>query len=437
MRNLSSLNPIPLQIFSLKRNRMLKLTLLIFLSSCAFFVEKIDRPLVQKKEFKKETMTEAFCPMDQKLNFQLVGTKDNSQQVYHSLLRSLNQKLDFLDHFALWSLMQLRIRPDQSSATSRLQVLIHQNEKSYYFDFFSESSDDQFPYLYGVEWILKKFNKKTSLETYAEMLKSPAIKDLKIGKDFENFLVKNLSEIKNNPELAPYYFRGAEVLKENETSPLLDFRNVIRLYRKNEKEQKIIVNTTLNEFLTDTGSSGRCNYDFNLYDHSIFLIDKVIPVANIFGLSSSKSVFFASSSQKLDQIESLKGLSLFKGVSKVRSSAVCMIENQAKRIWTFSNQSRDPGQHLFHLVRYGLPSSKTTQEVSRLIKHSRHLFLSDPVRLVIESSRSSEDQIENLLKLNLPIYHAESLGNIWAYTHFNEGDRFIIDERNPGSFSCK
>jgi hypothetical protein len=131
------------------------------------------------------------------------------------------------------------------------------------------------------------------------------------------------------------------------------------------------------------------------------------------------------------------GFSLFKGVSKVRSSAVCMMENQTKRIWTFSNQSRDPGQHLFHLVRYGLPSSKSTQEVSRLIKHSRHLFLSDPVRLVIESARSSKDQIENLLKLNLPIYHAESLGNIWAHTHFSEGDRFIIDGRNPGSFLCK
>jgi hypothetical protein len=416
---------------------MFKLTLLIFLSSCSFFVDKIDRSLVQTKEYKNVPEPPVYCPIDQKLNFQLVGTKDNSQEVYLNLVKSLNQKLDFLDHFALWSLMQLKVRPDQSSATSRLQVLIHYQEKSYYFDFFSESSDNQFPYLYGVEWILKKFNKKTSLETYAEMLRHPVLKNLKIGKDFETFLVKNLSAIKNDPQLVPYYFRGAEVLKENETSPALDFLSVIKLFRKNQKEQKILVNTTLNEFFTESGSSGKCNYDFNLYDHSIFLIDKVIPVANIFGLSSSQSVFFSSSSQRLDNIESLMGFSLFKGVSKVRSSAVCMMENQTKRIWTFSNQSRDPGQHLFHLVRYGLPSSKSTQEVSRLIKHSRHLFLSDPVRLVIESARSSKDQIENLLKLNLPIYHAESLGNIWAHTHFSEGDRFIIDGRNPGSFLCK
>ncbi|MBA2403937.1 MAG: hypothetical protein H0V66_04130, partial [Bdellovibrionales bacterium] len=73
----------------------------------------------------------------------------------------------------------------------------------------------------------------------------------------------------------------------------------------------------------------------------------------------------------------------------------------------------------------------------KLIRHSRHLFLSDPVRLVIESHRSRTDQIENLLKINLPIYNAEKLGNIWAYTYFNDQGRFIIDDRNVGSYSCK
>jgi hypothetical protein len=114
-----------------------------------------------------------------------------------------------------------------------------------------------------------------------------------------------------------------------------------------------------------------------------------------------------------------------------------MIEKDKNKIWAFSNQSRDPGQHLFHLVRYGLPSSQTTAEVDKLIRHSRHLFLSDPVRLIIESERSSDEQVENLLKLNLPIYNADKLGNIWAYTQFAEGNRFIIDDRNPGAFRCE
>ena len=219
------------------RNRMFKLIPLILFTSCAFFIEKIDRPMVQSNNYKKEPTTQIYCPMNQKINFQLVGTKDNSQTVYLDLVKALNNKLDFLDHFALWTLMQLAVRPDQSSATSRFQVLIHHQNKSYYYDFFSESSEDQYPYLYGIEWILKRFKKNTSLEYYADLLTNSAIKKLKIGKDFENFLVKNLSPIKNNTELAPYYFRGAEVLKENETSPFLNYQAIIKLYRKFQKQQ--------------------------------------------------------------------------------------------------------------------------------------------------------------------------------------------------------
>jgi hypothetical protein len=416
---------------------MSKLFFLLSLVSCGLLIERIDTQLVKNTDkLNQEPKTAGHCGFEKNITFQLAGTNDNSQAVYLEMIRKNKVNLDFLDHFALWNLLQLSIRPDQSSGTSRLQVLLHQEGKSYYFDFFSELSENQYPFLYGIEWVLKKFGKKRTLEQYAELLQGMAPK-LKIGKDFENFLIKNMGAIKNNPELAPFYFRGADVLKENESSPLLDYRKILRHYRKVIKDQKIIVSTTLTPFETGRGYTGECNYDFNLYDNSIFLIDKVIPIANLYGFATPKAAFIASSSQKLDQMNSLLGLPLFKGESKIRSSAVCKIENKGNKIWAFSNQSRDPGQHLFHLVRYGLPGSQTTADVDKLIRHSRHLFLSDPVRLIIESARSSDAQIENLLKLNLPIYNADNLGNIWAYTSFKEGHRFIIDDRNPGAFSCQ
>ncbi|WPU63732.1 hypothetical protein [Peredibacter starrii] len=418
---------------------MFKLLLLFFITSCSFFVSRIDTPLVADIDIEKQRPeAPGFCPLDKKVEFQLVGNSDNSQVVYYQLVKNIGKsQLDFMDHFALWNLLQLAVRPDQSSATSRIQVLLHKDGRSSYFDFFSELSENQFPYLYGIEWILKKYGNKRGLEYYAQILDNSIGSQLKISKDFENFLVKNLQGIKNDPELAPFYFRGVEILKENETAPTLSYKKVVALYRKHQKDQKIIINTSLTQFVTEKGNSGSCNYDFNLYDNSIFLIDKIIPVANLYGLALPNAAFMASSSQKLDKIASLDHLPLFKGESKVRSSAVCMIENKDAKIWAISNQSRDPGQHLFHLVRYGLPGSQTTSEVNRLIRHSRHLFLSDPVRLIIESGRSSEDQIENLLKLNLPIYNADKLGNIWSYTMFKEGNRFIIDDRNPGAFTCK
>ena len=417
---------------------MFKLALLFMINSCAFLIDKIDSPLLSEiPENKNLPSTESFCALKNKADFQLIGSGPNSQTVYLELIKESETKLDFLDHFALWNLLQLSIRPDQTSATSRLQVMLRQDNNSYYFDFFSEEKENQYPFLYGLEQILIKFGKKTSLEQYARILQSPKIKKLKIDKEFERFLLKNLNSIKDNPDLAPFYFRGADVLKENETLPQLNYEALLKIYRSAKKQQKIIINTSLVPFVTNKGSIGSCNYDFNLYDNSIFLIDQDIPVSNFYGLANTKSAFLSSASQKLEKFESLKGLPLFKGESKVRSSAVCMIENKGNKIWAFSNQSRDPGQHLFHLVRYGLPNSTTTAQVDKLIRHSRHLFLSDPVRLVIESARSSQEQIENLLKLNLPIYNADNLGNIWAYTQFQEGHRFIIDDRNAGAFLCK
>lgn len=418
---------------------MLKLLLLAFMSGCSFFVNKIDTALVDQKDYLKNIPEiPTFCPLTEKPTLQLVGSSSQAETIFQEFLSDTSlPPLDFFDQFALWTLLQLSIRPDQTSPTSRFQVLINWQGKSQYLDFFSEEPEDQFPLLFGVDWILKKYGKKQRLEYYTSLIDTRFPQKIRVGKVLETFLQKYNAQIKDHPQLGPLFVRGSEVLQENEKVPKLNFRDVVRHYRTYESRQKIIVNTNLTSFVTDAGHKGSCNYDFNLYDNSIFLIDKVIPVANIFGLAKTNGAFLASTSQKISDVVAINTFPLFKGESKVRSSAVCVMEEGENTIWMYSNLSRDPGQHLFHLIRYGLGASKNTHEVDKLIRHSRHLFLSDPVRLIIESNRSRSDQIENLLKLNLPIYNAERLGNIWSFTRFNNQGRFIIDDRNIGAFLCK
>jgi hypothetical protein len=410
---------------------------LLFLYGCSFFIAKIDTPLVSDSYKKKPSQIATFCKQDKPLTYQLIGTNSETQSAFLKAIQKTGRTFDIIDHFVLWSLVQLHSRPDQSAPTARLQVLLNVEGKTGYFDFFSESQDDQYPYFYGLEWILKKYGKKITLEAYATLLEKTLPRKLVLGKEFSGILAVQKEAIKKDPILAAHYIRGSEILKEGETLPHLNLLEVIRHYRRNYSTQQIIVNTSLTSYTVGKDKLAECNYDFNLYDNSIFLIDKVIPSSNLFGLTFSKSAFLAASSQKVLPVGSLLGTSLFKGDSKVRSSAVCVIENQEKKIWAFSNQSRDPGQHLFHLIRYGLPKSNSIPEVDKLLKHSRHLFLSEPVRLIIESNRSKSDQIENLLKLNLPIYNAENLGNIWAYTFFQDQSNFLIDDRNTGYLSCK
>jgi hypothetical protein len=420
--------------------KMLKLLpLLLILAGCSYLVKRIDDPITNEKAYRKKIpVVASYCPLETDSPFQLVGTNAHAQQSYRALMSDpAIKKLDQLDHFAIWSLLQFSIRPDQSSPTARLQVLLGKNGSSRYFDFFSEETVDQFPYLYGVEWILKKMGKTTRLETYASIIEKHLKKNLKVGKNFEDFLLLNIETLKSDPELIAHFMRGTEVLKEDESIPDLDFVKLLRYYRSVEKKQKIMVNSSLNAFTNENGSKGSCNYDFNLYNNSIFLIDNIIPDANMFGLIDRDFSFMASSSQRFDKISSLLNLPLFKGISRIRSSAVCVIESDEGKIWTFSNKSRDPGQHLFQLMRYGLARSQSVKDVDRLIRHSRYLFLYDPTRLVIESGRSRNAQIENLLKLNIPIYNAEKLGNIWAFTTFQSKSRFIIDDRNLGAFQCE
>nr|MBA2405881.1 hypothetical protein [Bdellovibrionales bacterium] len=352
---------------------MLKLVLLFILGSCSFFINKIDTAMVNEKDYLKNIPeTPTFCPLIEKAKLQLINSNAHSQGVYQEF-SGKHPNFDFFDHFALWSLLQLSIRPDQSSPSSRFQVLIRANGESTYLDFFSETPEEQYPLLFGLEWILKKYKKNTSLESYAAILDNQFPQTLKAGKNLETFLLANQVKIKDHPVLGPFFIRGAEVLKENERLPKISFKEVIKYYRAREKKQKVIVNNSLTSFTTESGQKGSCNYDFNLYDNSIFLIDRTIPVANLFGLATGNLSFMASTSQKIEKIQPINGFPLFEGESKVRSSAVCVIENEAQRIWTFSNLSRDPGQHLFHLIRYGLARSKSTYEVDKLIRHSRHL----------------------------------------------------------------
>lgn len=411
---------------------------LTLLSSCGTIINKIDSPIVEKQIIiDNKDVKATYCPLSMTPHIQLIGTNKSSQESYVKFSEKL-KRMDVIDHLVIWSLIQLRLRPDQSSPTARLQTLINFKDKVHYFDFFSEHDDEQYPYLYGLEWLLKKFNKSAKLESYVEIIESRFKDSLKVSHDLERFLVKNQEIIKSNPALAPLYFRGTEVLKADESTPTINLRTVISQYRKAYKQQNIVINTTLHKFSTTKGYVGECNYDFNLYSNSIFLIDKTLPISNIFGLSYGVDSFMSSSSQLLQKAESLFGTPLFKGSSKVRSAAICSIVNKSNKIWAISNESRDPGQHLFHLIKYGLPLASTVAEVDELLKHSRHLFLSDPIRLIIESNRSDQKQIQNLLKLSVPIYHAEKLGNIWGYVQDqDQHSRFIIDERNSGDFLCK
>jgi hypothetical protein len=415
----------------------LLLPLFFFLSSCSYFIQSIDSTLVNKEDFIAEIPTpDTYCSLEMSPGLQLIGLSKREQEKYIELSQD-NVKWDLIDHIILWGLTQMSAMPHLTTPGSRFQLVFRYDNQTQYLDFSSEAEENQFPFLHALHWLREEYKKKLSLEDYASIIQKKSLTKSKVNKDFSDFLISKKEDIRKNEELKNHYFRGDEVLSLNESLPEIDLQKLIKIYRKNFKTQQIVIKSSLYPFVTEKGKKGECNYDFNLYNNSIFLIDKKIPLANIFGLALRNEVFLASTSQELDGTQSFEGTPIFKGSSKVRSTALCLIENEDNLIWSMSNKSRDPGQHLFHLVRYGLPEGKTIQEIDQLMKQSRYIFLSDPIRLIIESQRGTVSQSERLLKLNLPIYHADKLGNIWSFAEVGNQKRFIIDDRNSGEFSCK
>lgn len=411
---------------------------LLLLTGCAQVFTGLD---LNKKEARLKNKTPPVpisCSRPSQLGPALVGGSAAAQQAFRDFLKNLQSTtyLDFPDRAVFWALFQMKIRPDFASPTSRLQFLTRTQHGTRYWDFTANAEEDGvYPYLHGLNSFLQGHKSKHSLEWFAGLLDQHFKGGLTVDKGLENSLQGLKEGIAADPGLRHFWFRGDELLREDEGLPTVPLLSIIRDWRK--KPSKVSPAPPFFSYRRTPKLDMSCNYDLTLYDNSIFLIDKEENQGHLFGISWLDQSFFAVSSQRLSSPVTLQGTPFFQGSPKVRSTAFCVVQRPEGEVWLAANQSRDPGQHLYHLFRYGLGKVERPSDLEKLLRHARHMFLSDPLRLVIESARSRPDQVTELLKLNVPIYNATAIGNIWAWAHFKEdGGRFFIDDRNPGTLLC-
>lgn len=410
--------------------------LLLLLLGCTSVLKKLD--VDTPRSLKKAPLSQTpitMCAGPSVKSAQLIGTNPLVQRGFKDFLRKIQPiQLDFREQVVTWTLLQMNVRPDLAAPTSRLQFLFKEKNQTSYLDFSGEDSES-YPFVQALEQLLLQHPRRKSLVWYAELLDQHIHTEVVVGQSFEKKLLSLKNEIATNATLRQFYFRGDDTLKESERIARVNFSKVIQAVKKLPLRAK--KSSELSDYRKTPKLKLSCNYDFKLYDESIFLIGPDESPGHIFGASQGNDAFLAVASQNIDTVEPLFEGPLFRGKGNTRSAALCMIQNEGQEIWLSSHNSRDPGQHLYHLFKYGIITAKTPSQIDSLLRHSRHIFLSDPLRLVIESSRSKPKQIQDLLKLNVPIYNAEAIGNIWAWSNFNnEGGRFYLDDRNPGALFC-
>lgn len=411
------------------------LFLILLTSSCAYFINNFDpNRLSQEISTYKPSNKKLYCKNNTEV--QLVNSNKASQRAFSTFLNKTKLKLSFADKAVLWSLAQMNLRPDLASPTSKLQIFIKTNKGFDYFHFYSKEKE-AYPYTYGLSYILKKYNSRHSLLKLANALDKNFPNVFTVNKELEVFLSENKKAIAANPLFEKKYMRADETLKENEKVPRVDLSYLIKsLPRSNAKVE---VSESLFEYKTEANMVASCNYDMKLYSNSIYLIHDDFIKSHLFGFKNKEGSFLASATQRKAKISPVGKSIFFKGESQTRSAAFCSFKSPVddkKNLWLVSSDSRDPGQHIYHIMEYGIKSSSSPKEVSELIAFSRHLFLEDPTRLIFESNRSSKQQLDGLLKLNLPIYNARKLGNVWAMYKDKNDHNLIIDDRTDGQITC-
>jgi len=119
---------------------------------------------------------------------------------------------------------------------------------------------------------------------------------------------------------------------------------------------------------------------------------------------------------------------------------ICLFSNKLQDIALFSLGERDPAQHLKHFISYEIARVDSFQSLEKLLNFSRHLFLNEPDRILYESKKGRKAQLDFFLTMNFPIYHVDSLGDVFGFAKFKgkktEDRSLIIDDRSQARIWC-
>lgn len=360
-----------------------------------------------------------------------------------------NKNLPFIEKAIILSLIEMAKRPDEASPFSRLQVYLKLNGQSYYYDFRPKRLEDdtKMPYLKGLDFLAQKFLAKKSLSAIASQMDATIPKYLGVSAGLENFLRTNQRDLIKNDALTERFFKGDEVLTKYETFERQNFKSIIDQYNTPAYSKLSDYEFDKNGLDANKSQKGNfeanCNFDLSKEPNPRDEMFNNSPKnAHYIGISEGQDFFLAVSSSTLFRpLSTLPKLSYF---MKARPSAlplpVCEFKSKGQEMVLFSSAGRNPVQHLQHLVAYEIDQIDSSYTLNELLNFSRHLFLSNPDRILYESTRGRKAQLDFFLAMNFPIYHVENLGNVFGHANFKTEKRqessLHIDDRSPARLWC-
>jgi len=341
------------------------------------------------------------------------------------------------------TLVELVRRPDISSPQSNFQFISDMNQNQLFYSF-SNKNEHGLSVLFGIDFLLKKYSKTKTLIQMASDLEEIIPKNIFVDKGFEKFIFENQKLISKNNTLSSILLRGEEPLTRFESFNRGNIVKLVEFYNKNKTFQDANNYTIQNKFDYQQNigvSSAECNFDLKSDLDQINTDVGNNDIVNFIGLSNKNeayiSTFFSYKNFNVEQIDNLLFLKTNKALVDLPTCRIENPNNHLKLILS-SIEGRSKNQHLKHLIEYEIYNSIDDKQIHDILNFPRHLFLSSPDRILYESKKGRESQLNFFLSMNFPIYHVEKLGNIIGLSKLkNKSDyRFVQDIRNNNKTIC-
>jgi hypothetical protein len=406
--------------------------LIFVLNSCTYFME--HRPISYERIPLRDNAPVNYCRTHQGPH-RVLSTNEKAPAVFEQTLTKIlaQQPLSPIENSVLWALFQLNIRPDSSSPQAYLQVMIKSEAGVDYWSFAQVDPESSVlaSYFFGLQTLLTHYKSKKQLIELARLLEENLPRQIPIGKEFAEFVHLEQKKLIKDTQFEKAFFKAQMPLSQDETLPRLPFSRLVRESQSTFRSpEKYVVLDHL--FENQKNKKIRCNFDLNIYQNDIFLIEQeALELNNSFAYSlENKFTFMAVSSQNI-KFSSYKNTFLLQGSTEVRPAAFC---HYNQNLMFLSDHGRDPGQILFYYFQQQIDRSNSMGELDQFMRSARKLRLYNPDRILFESQRSGQELVNELNSQTLPVYHAASLGHVWIWN--SAASSFLSDPRREGHHLC-
>ncbi len=417
----------------MKFNFFLLFLLLLIFNNCSYLIES-DKNTNVKKTSKPSTtraISELFCKKKSKSIF----SKNN---IFINKIKFPTE--DLQAKIVIHALQEMMANPNYFSDHTRLQIIYKNDKGIRYFE--TPKTDHNSLTIYdSLALFLQTEKNKKSFEQI--LLETENLLDLSLPVSLElsNFIKGHIKQIAKDDVAKGIFLRGDDALVQFETFKRKTFSKAkMPLITKNISPAPIGIESF--QAYPASNTEIKCNFDLGkIQSFTSALIQSGSANAYYFGSEFGKNQFYlVIATTTFDSpLETSSIAHLFKGKPTEESIPLCFYEDDKKTLIISSIEGRDPAQHLSHFIDYDFFESENTTDLLGHMTFSRHLFLKNPDRLLFESHKTKEEQLQFFYSMNLPLYHMDKIGESILFGAFekNKESSFVLDERSGAKILCQ